>query len=74
MNLLPFRHVQHLLQKEHWNENKPQFFKSKVIMLTGAPSAESQNRAEALHVHSYIAKPIRASALIEVVEEAAAQN
>ncbi len=44
---------------------------SKVILLTGEPSDETARRADDLHVFKYLAKPIRASALIEVVEEAA---
>lgn len=44
---------------------------SKVILLTGEPSDETARRADALNVFKYLAKPIRASALIDVVEEAA---
>lgn len=42
-----------------------------IIMLTGKPSEEAAKRARELKIHSFIAKPIRAAALIEVVEEAA---
>lgn len=46
--------------------------RSKIILLTGEPSDETARRADDLHVFKYLAKPIRASALIVVVEEAAA--
>jgi len=45
--------------------------RSKVILLTGEPSDETARRADELGVYKYLAKPIRAAALIEVVEEAA---
>lgn len=44
---------------------------AKVILLTGEPSDETARRADALDIFKYLAKPIRASALIEVIEEAA---
>lgn len=51
------------LRKAHYN--------AKVILLTGKPSKEAAQRADELDVYAFIAKPIRASALIEVVEQAA---
>ncbi len=44
---------------------------AKVILLTGKPSPEAASRADELCVYAFIAKPIRASALIGVVEQAA---
>lgn len=43
---------------------------SKIILLTGAPGKETEARASELGIHMYLSKPIRASALIEVVEAA----
>ena len=44
---------------------------ARVILLTGRPSPEAARRADELGVYAFIAKPIRASALIRVVEQAA---
>lgn len=43
---------------------------ARVILLTGEPNSESADSARELQVHKYLAKPIRAGALIDVVEEA----
>ncbi len=43
---------------------------AQVILLTGEPNSESAGVAKELLVYRYLAKPIRAGALIDVVEEA----
>jgi DNA-binding NtrC family response regulator len=43
---------------------------AQVILLTGEPNRETADVARQLRVHRYLAKPIRAGALIDVVEEA----
>lgn len=44
---------------------------SRIILLTGEPSDDTARRADELNIYRYLAKPIRAAALIEVVEQAA---
>lgn len=43
---------------------------AQVILLTGEPNRETADVARELNVYRYLAKPIRAGALIDVVEEA----
>lgn len=43
---------------------------AQVILLTGEPNRETASQAKELNVYRYLAKPIRAGALIDVVEEA----
>jgi CheY-like chemotaxis protein len=43
---------------------------SKIILLTGAPGQATESRAAELDIHMYLSKPIRAAALIELVEAA----
>lgn len=43
---------------------------ARIIVLTGEPNAETADVAKQLRVHRYLAKPIRAGALIDVIEEA----
>lgn len=44
--------------------------RSSVIVLTGAPEQNPEVASRRLKIYRYLSKPIRASALIEVVEEA----
>ena len=43
---------------------------AQVILLTGEPNRETADEAKELNVYRYLAKPIRAGALIDVVEDA----
>jgi CheY-like chemotaxis protein len=45
-------------------------FAAQIVVLTGEPNSESADIARGLSVHKYLAKPIRAGTLIDVVEEA----
>ncbi len=44
--------------------------RSNVIVLTGAPGQDEAVRARNLKIFRYLSKPIRATALIDIVEEA----
>jgi DNA-binding NtrC family response regulator len=44
--------------------------RSNVIVLTGSPGQDEEVRSRRLKIFRYLSKPIRASVLIDVVEEA----
>ncbi len=44
--------------------------RSNVIVLTGAPGQDEVVKARQLKIFRYVSKPIRATALIDIVEEA----
>ncbi len=46
---------------------------SRLVVLTGEPGADTVDQARELSVFRYLAKPIRAGVLIDVVEEAGKQ-
>lgn len=48
--------------------------RTRVIVLTGAPEQTSEVESRRLKIFRYLSKPIRAAALIEVVEEAGSQR
>lgn len=43
---------------------------SKIFLLTGAGGSDTEARAAEVGIHMYLSKPIRAAALIEVIEAA----
>jgi len=45
---------------------------ARVILLSGAPSDLSDERAKALHIFSFLAKPARGAALVAMVRDALA--